>query len=155
MGGCGADDADPSALATKRAWRHNHGMRDVIVTPQWQEFYDATGIPAAVRIGPTLRLTGHTGTRPDGSFSSDVAEQLRQTFANIADTLAAAGCTWADVEEITAFHVGLSAQGDLFLQVAAEFVSAPFPAWSAVGVVELYEPDAVVELRVVATIRSN
>ena len=30
-------------------------------------------------------------------------------------------------------------------------MSEPFPAWSAVGVTELYEPDAVVEIRVVAT----
>ena len=130
-------------------------MRDAIITPLWQDFYDATGIPAAVRIGQTVRLTGHTGTRPDGSFSADPAEQLRQTFSNIADTLAAAGCSWADVEEITSYHVGLLTQGDLALVVAAEFTSAPFPAWSAVGVAELYESDAVVEVRVVATIPPN
>jgi enamine deaminase RidA (YjgF/YER057c/UK114 family) len=41
------------------------------------------------------------GTRVDGSFSADLAEQVRQTFENIEVTLAAAGCTWADVEEIT------------------------------------------------------
>ncbi|HEX4432066.1 MAG TPA: Rid family hydrolase [Frankiaceae bacterium] len=127
-------------------------MRDAIITPQWRDFYESTGIPAAVRVGQTLRLTGHTGTRPDGSFSTDPAEQLRQTFENIADTLAAAGCTWADVEEITAYHVGLQTQGDLALEVAGQFMSKPFPAWSAVGVTELYEPDAVVELRVIATI---
>jgi enamine deaminase RidA (YjgF/YER057c/UK114 family) len=126
-------------------------MREVIITALWQDFYDASGIPAAVRTGNTLRLTGHTGTRADGSFSDDPVEQLRQTFMNIADTLAAAGCTWADVVEITAYHVGLQAQGDLALQVAAEFMSRPFPAWSAVGVTELYEPDALVEIRVVAT----
>ena len=126
-------------------------MRDAIITPLWQDFYDATGIPAAVRTGRTLRLTGHTGSRPDGSFSDDPVEQLRQTFANIADTLVAAGFTWADVEEITTYHVGLQAQGDLALEVAAEFMSKPFPAWSAIGVTELYEPEAVVEIRLVAT----
>ncbi len=127
-------------------------MRDAIITPQWREFYEATGIPAAVRVGQSVRLTGHTGTRSDGSFSADLTEQSRQTFENIADTLAAAGCTWADVEEITAYHVGLQAQGDLVLEVAGQFMSKPFPAWSAIGVTELYEPDAVVEIRVIATI---
>jgi enamine deaminase RidA (YjgF/YER057c/UK114 family) len=130
-------------------------MRDAIITPVWQDFYDATGIPAALRVGQTVRLTGHTGTRPDGSFASDPAEQLRQTFQNIADTLAAAGCTWSDVEEITAYHVGLQAQGDLVLEVAAEFMARPFPAWSAVGVTELYESEAIVELRVVATLSTG
>jgi enamine deaminase RidA (YjgF/YER057c/UK114 family) len=127
-------------------------MRDAIVTPPWQDFFDATGIPAAVRVGQTVRLTGHTGTRPDGSFSTDPAEQLRQTFANVADTLAELGGTWADVEEIMSFHVGLRAQGDLVLHVAGQFLSQPFPAWSAVGITELFEPEAIVELRVVATI---
>jgi enamine deaminase RidA (YjgF/YER057c/UK114 family) len=46
----------------------------------------------------------------------------------------------------------LRPQGDLVLEVAAEYMSKPFPAWSAIGVTELFEPDAVVELRVVATI---
>ena len=127
-------------------------MRDAIITPQWRDFYEATGIPAAVRVGRSVRLTGHTGTRADGSFSADLTEQSRQTFENIADTLAAAGCTWADVEEITAYHVGLQAQGDLVLEVAGRFMSKPYPAWSAVGVTELYEPDAVVEIRLIATI---
>jgi enamine deaminase RidA (YjgF/YER057c/UK114 family) len=130
-------------------------MRDAIITSQWRQFYEATGIPAAVRVGQTVRLTGHTGTRPDGSFSADPVEQLRQTFANIADTLAAAGCTWSDVEEITAYHIGLQAQSELVLEVAAQFMTAPFPAWSAVGVTELYEPDAVVELRVIASTGSQ
>jgi enamine deaminase RidA (YjgF/YER057c/UK114 family) len=141
-----------AGTAIRSEGSHNDAMRDAIITPQWQDFYEATGIPAAVRVGQSVRLTGHTGTRSDGSFSADLAEQSRQTFENIADTLAAAGCSWADVEEITAYHVGLQAQGDLVLEVAGQFMSKPFPAWSAIGVTELYEPDAVVEIRVIATI---
>ncbi len=63
---------------------HNDAMRDAIITPQWRDFYEATGIPAAVRVGQSVRLTGHTGTRSDGSFSADPTEQSRQTFENIA-----------------------------------------------------------------------
>jgi enamine deaminase RidA (YjgF/YER057c/UK114 family) len=143
-----------SGLLEGERWRENVEMRDAIVTPLWRDFYEATGIPAAVRVGQSVRLTGHTGTRPDGSLSADPAEQLRQTFENVADTLAAAGCTWVDVEEITAYHVGLQAQGDLVLEIAGQFMSKPFPAWSAIGVTELYETDAIFELRVIASIRS-
>jgi enamine deaminase RidA (YjgF/YER057c/UK114 family) len=80
-----------SGLLEGERWRENVEMRDAIVTPLWRDFYEATGIPAAVRVGQSVRLTGHTGTRPDGSLSADPAEQLRQTFENVADTLAAAG----------------------------------------------------------------
>ena len=125
--------------------------REVVVPPDWHDFYESTGIPAAVRIGDTLRLTGHTGTRADGSFPANVTEQIRQTFQNIADTLTYAGYEWADVVEITSYHVGLQAQAEALMTVAAEFIDRPFPAWSAVGVIDFFEAEAVVEITCVAS----
>jgi enamine deaminase RidA (YjgF/YER057c/UK114 family) len=127
--------------------------RDAIVPPSWSEFYQATNIPAAVRIGATLRLTGHTGDRPDGSFAEEAEAQIRQSFANVATTLEACGATWADVVEINSFHVDFAGHRDAELTVAADFLEAPYPAWSAVGVTELYEPDAMYEIRCVAILQ--
>jgi enamine deaminase RidA (YjgF/YER057c/UK114 family) len=124
--------------------------RDAIVPAEWAPFFEATGIPAAVRVGDTLRLTGHTGDREDGSFAAGAEGQIRQTFLNIANTLAAAGASWADVVEINSFHVDFGGHRDVELTVAAEFLTTPYPAWSAVGIESLYEPEAVYELRCVA-----
>jgi enamine deaminase RidA (YjgF/YER057c/UK114 family) len=124
--------------------------RDAIVPPAWAEFYAATSIPAAVRVGSMLRLTGHTGDRADGSFAADAAAQIRQSFANVATTLAECGATWADVVEINSFHVRFADHREAELTVAAEFLVAPYPAWSAVGVTELFEPEALYEIRCVA-----
>jgi enamine deaminase RidA (YjgF/YER057c/UK114 family) len=126
--------------------------RDAIVPPAWAEFYAATNIPAAIRIGNLLRLTGHTGDRPDGSFAETVEEQIRQSFANVTSTLAAAGATWADVVEINSFHVDFAGHREAELTVAAEFLSTPYPAWSAVGTTELFEPEAMYEIRCVAVL---
>jgi enamine deaminase RidA (YjgF/YER057c/UK114 family) len=124
--------------------------RDAIVPAAWADFYAATNIPAAVRVGAMLRLTGHTGDRPDGSFAPDAEEQIRQSFANVANTLAECGASWADVVEINSFHVDFAGHREAELTVAAEFLDAPYPAWSAVGISELYEPEARYEIRCVA-----
>jgi hypothetical protein len=42
--------------------------RNAVIPATWNEFYAATGIPAAVRSGNVLRLTGHTGDMADGTF---------------------------------------------------------------------------------------
>jgi len=124
--------------------------RQVIVPQVWADFYEETHIPAAVRVGNTLRLTGHTGESAEGTFSSDPETQIRQVFRNIGSTLVEAGAHWSDVVEINSYHVGLLSQAEVTLRVAAEFLEDPYPAWTAVGVTELILPEALVEISCVA-----
>lgn len=116
----------------------------------WADFYEATKIPAAVWAGDTLHVTGHTGESADGVYPTDPVEQTRGCFQNLAVTLAEAGVGWSHVVEITSYRVGLRKSQDVILEVAAEFLGAPYPAWTDVGVIELYPPDALVEMRCVA-----
>jgi enamine deaminase RidA (YjgF/YER057c/UK114 family) len=119
---------------------------NAILTADWAAFYEATNVPAAVKVGDILHVTGHTGETADDEYPQDPEAQIRQTFANIAATLAEAGATWSDVVSVTTYHVGLSSQAAILLKVAAEFLRAPFPAWTAVGVTELWSPEAIFEL---------
>ena len=52
----------------------------VSVAESWRSFYDETGVPSAVESGALVWVTGHTGTRADGSVEPDDTEQVRQTF---------------------------------------------------------------------------
>jgi enamine deaminase RidA (YjgF/YER057c/UK114 family) len=124
--------------------------REALIPSAWRKFYEASRVPAAVRAGGVLHVTGHTGERLDGVFSEDVEEQVRGTFRNIALTLAEAGLDWSDVVELNSYHVGLQDQAEVLLAVAAEFLQDPFPAWTAVGVTELIDPEAVIEISCVA-----
>jgi enamine deaminase RidA (YjgF/YER057c/UK114 family) len=126
--------------------------RDAVIPASWNQFYAATSIPAAIRSGNVVRLTGHTGDRPDGTFSNDPEAQTRQTFENVALTLSEVGLQWSDVVEVTTYRVGLRAQGDIVLRVAAEFLDAPYPAWTDVGITDLFEADAVFEMSCVAVV---
>ena len=126
------------------------GARDSFVSGVWREFYEATRIPAAVRAGGLLHVAGHTGEASDGVFPDDPETQIRNTFRNIAATLAEAGLRWADVVELTSYHVGLRDQVPALLAVASEFLGEPYPVWTAVGVTELFDPEAIVEISCVA-----
>jgi enamine deaminase RidA (YjgF/YER057c/UK114 family) len=116
------------------------------------KFTADTGIPSAVRTGDTVYVTGHTGEDEDLSFSPDIEHQLRRAFVNIADTLAEAGGDWSDVVSIVSYHVGLRAQAETLLAVSREFLAEPAPAWSAVGVTELWDEGSLVEISCVAVI---
>ena len=126
--------------------------RPAFIAPIYQQFYEETGVPSAVVNGDTVYLTGHTGEDADLTFSTDVAHQVRRTFLNLAATLALAGTDWSDVVEITSYHVGLRAQAAPLGAIAREFLAEPMPAWSAVGVTELWDEGSVIEMSCIAVI---
>ena len=132
---------DPAARSSKR---------ETFIPSVWRPFYDETGVPAAVRSGRTLYVTGHTGESADGVYPADAEAQVRGTFRNIALTLAEAGLGWQDVVAMDSYHVGFRQQVPALLAIAAEFLTAPYPAWTAVGVTELIDPEAVIEISCVA-----
>jgi enamine deaminase RidA (YjgF/YER057c/UK114 family) len=126
--------------------------RKAIVSPIWERFFEETKVPAAIRDGDTLYVTGHTGEDDDLTFSPDVEHQIRRTFENIAQTLAQAGCTWSDVVAMVSYHLALRSQADLLLMISREFLAEPTPAWTAVGVTELWDDGALVEISCVAIV---
>ncbi len=99
-------------------------------------------------------LTGMTGSLADGSMPEAPEAQFRCAFDKIAAVLAEAGLNPADIVEMTSYHVGIADHFDLFAAVRAEYVAEPYPAWTAVEVAGLRRPGALVEVKVVAAIRS-
>jgi enamine deaminase RidA (YjgF/YER057c/UK114 family) len=53
---------------------------------------------------------------------------------------------------MTSYHVGLRGHEEAVLRIAGEFIPAPFPAWTAVGVTELWPPEALIEISCVAVL---
>ena len=126
------------------------GRREAIVSPTWEPFFVETRIPAAVRAGDQLHVSGHTGEDRDGRFPAQLEAQIRGTFRNLTETLTAAGTDWSQVATLTSYHVGLRGQEEPLLRIAGEFLDAPLPAWTAVGVTELWPPEALIEISCVA-----
>lgn len=124
-----------------------------IVVPAWmQPMYDAHHFAPAVIDGEQLRCSGMMGIRPDMTLPEEPRAQFTLAFENLSGLLAEAGLTFADVTDITSYHVGLQQHVQTFGEVKDEFVAEPYPAWTAVGVAELVM-GALVEIQIIARMR--
>ena len=125
--------------------------REDIVPEGSERVYEKLRYSPAVRVGNVVHVSGVIGTRADGSVDDDPAAQFGQAFANLGEVLAAAGCTPADVVEMTSFHVGLQQHMRAFMAAKRDaMVGPPHAAWTAIGVVELAVPGGLVEIRATA-----
>jgi enamine deaminase RidA (YjgF/YER057c/UK114 family) len=113
---------------------------------QLEEWKLAPGL----RVGDMLYCSGQLGFGPDGALPTDMEAQITNAFEAVKSVLEAAGASFAEVVEMSSFHVGLQSQLEVFARVRDRYVPAPYPAQTAVGVAELGAPGALVEIRVTA-----
>ncbi|MBV6753838.1 RidA family protein [Pseudomonas chlororaphis] len=124
-------------------------QRDVVFPAGRQALYERNRYSAAVRAGGLLFVSGQVGSREDGSPEPELKAQVRRAFENLNAVLAAAGCTFDDVQDVTVFMVEPQKIFQEVWEVVPEYWGeAPFPTLTAVGVTWLYGFD--VEIKVVA-----
>lgn len=132
-------------------WSKLGDMKKKVVIPNsLQSTYEKWHYAPAVESGGFLFVSGCTGTREDGTNSADVKEQFTQAFKSVELALNEAGLTFDDVVEMTTYHVGLQGHLKEFSEIKDRFIHEPYPAWTAIGVVELAIPDAIIEVKVTA-----
>jgi enamine deaminase RidA (YjgF/YER057c/UK114 family) len=130
--------------------------REDIVPAGLERHYTEHEYSPAVRVGDVVHLAGVIGVRDDGGVDQDASAQFAQAFANLGEVLTAAGCSFADLVEMTTFHVGLREHLPAFVAAKHTVMSGPpYPAWTAVGVAELGIPGALVEIRTTAHVPSG
>ncbi len=109
--------------------------RDAVFPANRHALYDEHRYSAAIRSGDLLFVSGQVGSRDDGSPEPVFEDQVRRAFANLDAVLHAAGCTFADVVDVTTFHTDPEAQFDAIMKVRNEVIGEPpYPNWTAVGV---------------------
>jgi enamine deaminase RidA (YjgF/YER057c/UK114 family) len=109
--------------------------REAIFPPGRHALYDKHRYSAAIRSGDLLFVSGQVGSRDDGSPEPEYEAQVRLAFDNLAAVLEAAGCTFADIVDVTTFHTDPEAQLAALMAVRAEVIGdPPYPNWTAVGV---------------------
>jgi len=125
-------------------------MKKSLTTPAFAHFPKDWHLSPALDTGEFVFFSGLTGTHPDLSVASDPETQIRDTFEFLRANLAAAELTFDDVVEMTSYHVDLRRHLALFVKVKDEYVTAPYPAWTAIGVTELITEGTLIEIRVIA-----
>ncbi|MCE0464011.1 MULTISPECIES: RidA family protein [Pseudomonas] len=114
-------------------------QRDVVFPPGRQALYERNRYSPAVRSNGFLFVSGQVGSLEDGSPEADLQAQVRRAFNNLNAILAAAGCTFDDVVDVTVFMVDPQSTFETIWEVVPEFWgSAPHPTVTAVGVTWLY-----------------
>jgi enamine deaminase RidA (YjgF/YER057c/UK114 family) len=121
-----------------------------IIPAESQKSYDNFHFAPAVIDGANVRLSGVIGTGPDGKTDPDPDTQFTQAFETIGRVLEAAGVGFADITDITSYHMDLHAHIGNFMRVKDQFVKAPYPAWTAVGTTALAMPGALAEIKIIA-----
>ena len=126
-------------------------MKTLINPPGTEQYYDEWKMSDAVRVGDTIWVSGKVGVDQNGNISEGVEQQSREAFQRLQHSLAEAGATLDDVVELVTYHVSMD-DLDTFMKVKSEFIHRDFPAWTAVGVTELYAPEALVEIKATAIV---
>ena len=126
----------------------------VIIPKGMESFYDRLHFAPAVRDGARLYCSGVIGLDADGKAPADAETQFTRAFELLQSVLAKADASFADVIEMTTFHVGLQANLRTFAKVKDRYLRPPYPAWTAIGVTELAVPGGLVEIKVIARLAS-
>ena len=121
-----------------------------IIPPEFESTYREWRMSPGLECDGFIFLTGFTGTKPDGTISSDAEHQIRDAFLNVESVLKHGGLDFGNVVEMTTYHLNIQQHLSVFRSVHAEFVVEPYPAWTAIEVSGLIETGALVEIRVIA-----
>jgi 2-iminobutanoate/2-iminopropanoate deaminase len=100
-----------------------------------------------------IYVSGQIAQDSDGTLVApgDLPAQTEQVFENVSKVLEANGATFADVVKIQTFFTTLEGL-EASRQIRARYLPEEPPASTAVQVVALVVPDAMVEVDVVAVV---
>lgn len=114
-----------------------------------QALYETNRYSAATRSGDLLFVSGQLGNLEDGSPEPNFARQVQLAFDNLKAVLAAAGCSFEDIIDVTSFHTDPEKQFSEIMEAKNRaFPKRPYPNWTAVGVTWLAGFDF--EIKVIA-----
>lgn len=109
--------------------------RNAVFPANRRALYETHGYSAAIASSGLLFVSGHVGSRSDGSPEPDFAEQVRLAFSHLEATLVVGGCTFGDIVDVTTFHTDPESQIETVMAAKSRiFSEPPYPSWTAIGV---------------------
>jgi enamine deaminase RidA (YjgF/YER057c/UK114 family) len=125
--------------------------------------FDPDGMPPAVGFsygavsagGRLLHIAGLTGHRADGSISVDLVEQFSVACESVAKVIGDAGGAPSDLVSMTIYTTDIGAYRDRLGpigEVYREVFGHHYPPMALLGISELFDPNAMVELVCVAVL---
>lgn len=100
--------------------------------------------------GPLVFVAGQTGWR-DGAISDVFADQARQAFDNVSTALKAAGAGLEDIVLMTVYLTDVRYQPE-FSRIRRERMGAHLTSSATIGINQLFDPRALIEIQVTAVL---
>jgi len=116
--------------------------------------YENWHFAEANRVGRTVWVTGQRGYDERDQISQDATIQARVAFRQLEKTLREAGASMDDIVSLTSYHVDMTSL-EAFRGVKDEFIRAPYPTWTILGVAALASPEMLVAVDAVAVVGSG
>lgn len=126
--------------------------RRIIVPHAMRPIVERAGYAPAVRVDRWVFCAGQIGRTANLEVIEDPEEQFIACWKNLEDVLAAAGCGFHDVVEMTSYHVRMSEHMDLFRTVKNRVFPRGTCAWTRIGVSELAYPWLLAEVKAIAIV---
>jgi enamine deaminase RidA (YjgF/YER057c/UK114 family) len=128
--------------------------REIIIPESMRPIVERAGYAPAVRVGETLYCAGQVGRTPEMEVIHDPEPQFIAAWENLRQVLAAGGCRFEDVVEMTTYHVEMAKHMAVFREVKNHIFPRGLCAWTCIGVSELAHPGLLVEIKCVAVRRT-
>lgn len=129
--------------------------QQMLINPPGSEtMYEKLHFSQAVRSGNTIWVSGQVGIDETLKPAEGIENQARLAFQSLEKVLKAGGAEMSDIVELVTYHTSMSDMKG-FAKVKNEFITANYPAWTAVNVKELVMPGLLVEIRATAVVGSR
>ncbi|MEE9248270.1 MAG: RidA family protein [Dehalococcoidia bacterium] len=118
-------------------------------------YKDNLMISHAVRTGNTIHISGQVALDPDGNVvgKGDVETQAEYIWRNVEKVLEASGSGLEEIAKVFQFVVGTENFAGMGAVRRRIFPQEPFPAFTSIIVSGLIDPDLLLEVDVIATVK--
>ncbi len=128
--------------------------REIIIPETMRPIVARAGYAPAVKVGDTLYCAGQVGRTAEMAVIHDPEQQFVVAWENLRQVLAAGGCSFEDVVDMTTYHVEMAKHMAVFREVKNRIFPKGLCAWTCIGVSELAHPGLLVEIKCVAVRRT-
>jgi enamine deaminase RidA (YjgF/YER057c/UK114 family) len=127
-----------------------HIDREAIVPATMRNIVEQKGYLPGLRAGGFLFVAGQVGRTADLQVITDPEAQFTACFENLRTVLAAGGCTFADIVDITSFHVDMHTHWPAFRAAKNRLLPREVFPWTAIGVSSLAAAGLLLEVKATA-----
>jgi enamine deaminase RidA (YjgF/YER057c/UK114 family) len=122
-------------------------------SPDGEPLKASTGAADAAFDAAQQTLQADDAALSDMLAIRDPQAQFDAAFGAVRAVLQAAGTGMGNIVNMTTYHINIGTHMAVFMAVKDRHITAPWPAWTAIGVSELIIPGGLMEISVVAALK--